>query len=155
MQGRRGVRMSDIAIKLTDEGIQRIKRNLPPSELASFESFLSLYHEQAKEIESQKEEIEGLHDALEMLPPKDVEIHERTQIKIKETVQELVVASLKDQIESLKATAELAVKALEHYTDDTQYCGRCDSITYFSENGKIARDALVEIKRISAEGVKP
>jgi hypothetical protein len=59
------------------------------------------------------------------------------------------------QIESLNSSLELAIKALEHYTDDTQYCGKCDSITYFSENGQIARDALEEIKRISAEGEQP
>jgi hypothetical protein len=46
---------------------------------------------------------------------------------------------------------DIAVKALEHYTDDTIYCGNCDQISY-GDQGELARKTLAEIKNPSTKG---
>jgi len=87
--------------------------------IEGLKSFGTEWHDTAikrlEEIESQKEEIEALHDALEMLPPKDVEIHERTKFMIDKTVDRLLIESLqKENKKSAEALDDYAAIILSH-----------------------------------------
>lgn len=138
----------------TIESLQKENSTICP--IADFDVITSLRAELAhtnEQLESQKEEIESLQDAFEMLPPKDVLIHERTKYEIDKTISNLLINNLRKDIESLKAITELAVKGFKDilsmymlWIDSDLDCDRAAT-----NMDTIAETTLFKIERLTHE----